>query len=60
LGEIKTACHWEHVEQVRGWLEEARQAARARLLDVAEGQPAPTLVLPAGSGRGTVQRRRRS
>jgi WD40 repeat protein len=46
LGEIKTACHSEHVEQVRGWLEEARQAARASLLDVAEGQPAPTLVLP--------------
>ena len=46
LGEIKTACHPEHVEQVRSWLEEARQAARATLLDVAEGQPAPTLVLP--------------
>ena len=36
----------EHVEQLRGWLEEARQVARARLLDVAAGQPAPTLVLP--------------
>ncbi|MDH6247946.1 WD40 repeat protein, partial [Mycobacterium sp. OTB74] len=47
LGEIKNACaHPEHVEQVRSWLEEARQAARATLLDVAEGQPAPTLVLP--------------
>jgi hypothetical protein len=46
LGVIKTACHPEHVERLRGWLEEARQATRARLLDVAEGQPAPTLVLP--------------
>ena len=46
LGEIKNACHPEHVEQLRGWLEEARQAARARLLDVAAEQPAPTLVLP--------------
>jgi hypothetical protein len=27
LGEIKNACHPEHVEQVRGWLEEARAAA---------------------------------
>ena len=46
LGEIKNACRPEHVEQVRGWLEEARQAARARLLDVPAEQPAPTLVLP--------------
>ena len=46
LGEIKNACHPEHVEQLRGWLEEARQAARARLLDVPAEQPAPTLVLP--------------
>ena len=46
LGEIKNACHPEHVERLRGWLEEARQAARARLLDVAAEQPAPTLVLP--------------
>jgi hypothetical protein len=29
LGEIKNACRLEHVEQLRGWLEEARQAARA-------------------------------
>ena len=34
------------MERLRGWLEEARQAARARLLDVAAEQPAPTLVLP--------------
>ncbi len=46
LGEIKNACHPEHVEQVRAWLEEARHVARARLLDVAAEQPAPTLVLP--------------
>ena len=46
LGEIKTACGPDHVEQVRGWLEEARQVARNRLLDVAAEQAAPTLVLP--------------
>ena len=46
LGEIKNACHREHVEQLRGWLEEARQEARARLLDVPAEQRAPTLVLP--------------
>ncbi len=46
LGEIKNACHPEHVERLRGWLEEARQVARARLLDVPAEQPAPTLVLP--------------
>ena len=46
LGEIKSACDPEHVERLRGWLEEARQAARARLLDVPAEQPAPTLVLP--------------
>jgi hypothetical protein len=45
LGEIKDACHPEHVE-LHGWLEEARQVARARLLDVLAAQPAPTLVLP--------------
>ena len=36
----------DDVERLRGWLEEARQVARARLLDVAAEQPAPTLVLP--------------
>ena len=46
LGEIKNACHPEQVERLRGWLEEARQAARDRLLDVPAEQPAPTLVLP--------------
>ena len=46
LGEIKNACHPEQVERLRGWLAEARQVARARLLDVAADQPAPTLVLP--------------
>ena len=46
LGEIKNACHHEQVECLRGWLEEARQAARDRLLDVPAEQPAPTLVLP--------------
>src|SRR5262249_4794921 len=46
LGEIKSACRPEHVEQARGWLEEARQAARARQVDVAAEQPLPTLGLP--------------
>ena len=46
LGEIKNACHPDHVERLRGWLEEGRQAARARLLDAPAEQPAPTLVLP--------------
>jgi WD40 repeat protein len=46
LGEIKNACHPDHVEQLRGWLEEAQAAARSRLLDVAVEQPAPTVVLP--------------
>ena len=46
LDEIKDACHPEHIDQLRAWLEEARQAARARLLDVPAEQAAPTLVLP--------------
>ena len=46
LGEIKSACRDEQVECLRGLLEEARQAARDRLLDVPAEQPAPTLVLP--------------
>ena len=50
LGEIKNACHPEHVERLRGWLAAARQAARARLLDVPADQPAPTLVLPLDQG----------
>ena len=45
LGEIKNACRTPNVERLRGWLEEARRR-RARLLDVAAEQPAPTLVLP--------------
>jgi Novel STAND NTPase 1/TIR domain len=50
LGEIKNACLASEVERLRGWLEEARQVARARLLDVAAAQPAPTLVLPVDQG----------
>ena len=46
LGEIKSACRDEQAECLRGLLEEARQAARDRLLDWPAGQPAPTLVLP--------------
>ena len=50
LGAIKNACQPEQVERLRGWLEEARAAARARLLDVVAEQPAPTLVLPVDQG----------
>jgi hypothetical protein len=46
LGEIKSACRDEQVEYSRSLLEEARQTARDRLLDVPAEQPAPTLVLP--------------
>ena len=46
LGEIKNACQPEQVERLRRWLEEVRQVARDRLLEVAAEQPAPTLVLP--------------
>jgi WD40 repeat protein len=46
LGVIKNACYLDRVEQLRGWLEEARQVARTRLLDLPAEQPAPTLVLP--------------
>jgi hypothetical protein len=47
LGEIKNACHPQHVEGLRGWLAEAGQVARTRLLDVAAELPATTiLVLP--------------
>ena len=50
LGEIKTGCLACDVERLRGWLEEARQVARARLLDLRADQPAPTLVLPLDQG----------
>jgi WD40 repeat protein len=46
LGEIKSACRDERLEYLRGLLEEARQAARDRLLDVPAEHEAPTLVLP--------------
>ena len=46
LGDIKNACQPEGIPRLRDWLEEARDAARARLLDVPANQPAPTLVLP--------------
>ena len=46
LGMIKNACAASDVKQLRGWLQEARQEARTRLLDVPAEQPGPTLVLP--------------
>ena len=50
LGEIKNACLACDVERLRGWLTEARQAARARLLEVPADQSAPTLMLPLDQG----------
>ena len=50
LGEIKNACDPERVERLRDWLDEARQVARDRLLDVPAEQPAPTLVLLVDQG----------
>jgi hypothetical protein len=46
LREIKNACHPQHVERLRGWLAEAGQVARTRLLDVAAKLPAPTILVP--------------
>ena len=46
LGDIKAACQAQHVPLLRDWLDEAREAARGQLLDVAAEPPAPTLVLP--------------
>ena len=46
LGVIKNASLASEVERLRGWLQEARHVAQARLLDAAAEQPAPTLVLP--------------
>ncbi|WP_051027819.1 nSTAND1 domain-containing NTPase, partial [Nocardia higoensis] len=46
LGEIKGACLASDVERLRGWLEEARRAARDRLPDLAVDSPSPTLILP--------------
>ena len=45
LGDIKTACVGSELDLLSAWLQETRQAARARLLD-ASGEPAATLVLP--------------
>jgi WD40 repeat protein len=50
LGQIKSACLACDVEQLRSWLEEARQAAHTRLLEVpAEALP-PTLIVPLDQG----------
>ena len=46
LGEIKAACDPQRVDQLLAWLEEARGAAQARLIDVPADQAPPTLVLP--------------
>jgi hypothetical protein len=39
---------------VRAWLQEARQAARARLLDAPADAPPPTLVLPVDQAEDDV------
>lgn len=46
LGEIKEVCTRAEIGLLRRWLAEARQAARLRILDTADGAPPPTLVLP--------------
>jgi WD40 repeat protein len=49
-GEIKRSCTPDHVEKLRGWLEEARERARSQLLERDLRLPAPTLVLPLDQG----------
>jgi WD40 repeat protein len=46
LGEIKAACTAGDAGRLRGWLAEARQMARARLGDIGDRVPPPTVVLP--------------
>ncbi|MGV9743924.1 nSTAND1 domain-containing NTPase [Rhodococcus zopfii] len=46
LGEIESACRGADVARLRGWLEEVREVARARLLDHSADTPRPTLILP--------------
>jgi WD40 repeat protein len=46
LGQVKAACTAGDAARLRGWLDLARRAARARLVDIAEEAPAPTVVLP--------------
>lgn len=46
LGDIRRACTPGNAEQLQGWLEEARQAAKTRLVAPDPQQAAPTLVLP--------------
>lgn len=50
LGEIKDACLDSDVDRLHGWLAEAREAARTRLLDLPADAPPPTLVLPLDQG----------
>ncbi|WAM19967.1 nSTAND1 domain-containing NTPase [Rhodococcus sp. JS3073] len=50
LGEIKAACLESDVDRLLAWFAEARQAARARLLDAPPEAPAPTLILPLDQG----------
>jgi WD40 repeat protein len=46
LGQVKAACTAGDAARLRGWLAQARQAARVRLLEAVEDAPAPTVVLP--------------
>ena len=59
LGKIKNACLASDIERLRGWLEEARQAARAATGGARRAARAH-LGTAGGSGRGTVQCRCRS
>ena len=60
LGEIKNACHPEQVERLRGWLEEARAGSPRPAAGCARRAARPHPGAAGGSGRGTVQRRRRT
>jgi WD40 repeat protein len=55
LGDIRRACTPDKAEQLQAWLEEARQAAKARLIAPDPQQAAPTLVLPLDQGEELFQ-----
>jgi len=60
LGEIKNACHPEHLERLRGWLDEAPADRPCPPVGCARRPGRPHAGVTGGSGRGTVQRRRRT
>ena len=60
LGEIKNACHREDVERLRSWLEEARSGRAGATGGCGRRSARPDSGAAGGSGRGIVQRRRRT